>query len=626
MHRHRPSNAVDRAPTLRQRASQHTPRRGAALPKVVAGLLLVGAFAGGVWMLSTRQSTAKADLLPATEIATAAVMSFDIRTTANGELAARRQTEIRNPLQTRATITEVIAEGTFARKGDLLVKLSTDTLEKSLIDAEDRLIAAENDFNLAETNLSIQLSDNDSALRQARLAVELAEIELKKWLEGDVRARRQELALGIERAEREVQRLTRKVALSRQLFEREFLSFDELELDEIALIEANSNLQTARIRSEVYEQFEYEQSYKQLTSNLEEARADLERVISLNRTQEENRRTALEYARTRREQRRTEVQDIRNQITASTIYAPAGGMVVYGTSTNRGSRWNDDSPIAIGKEVNPNEVMIILPDTKEMMAVVRVHEAMVGRVRRNQTAVIRIDAVNNQTFTGTVESIGILAESGGWRDPNLREYEVRIAVNADAESTGLKPSMRCEAEITLGSVADALAIPVQAIFNDGGISFVYKPEGGRFAPAPVVIGRRSSTLAEVLGGLSPGDRVLLREPSGSEAIRRSFDMDEVEALRAAAAERRGPDVRTAGGPAGAPPRAGAAPTRAGGAPAVAPTASAQGGQASPSTTAEAAASPSAAPTAGATPATATDHAAPSQTAAPSGEPASTDSH
>lgn len=548
----RPSQRSARPLRAHQHAAQPPAQRGAILPKLLA-LLVIAAVAGAaIWFTLARTGSSNADNLNSTEIGVASVLSFDIRTTANGELAARRQTEIRNPLQARATITEVIAEGSFVRQGDLLVRLSTDTLEKNLIDAEDRLIAAENELNLAETNLSIQISDNDSALRQAKLKVELAEIELKKWLEGDVRARRQELALGIERAEREVQRLTRKVELSKQLFEREFISSDELELDEISLIEATSNLQTALIRSEVYEEFEYEQSNKQLTSNLEEAKADLERVISRNRTQEDNRRTALDYAKTRREQRRIEVQDIRTQIEASTIKAPTDGMVVYGTSTNRGGRWNDDAPIAIGKEVNPNEIIIILPETKEMMAVVRVHEAMVGRVRRNLNATIRIDAVNNQIFTGTVESIGILAESGGWRDPNLREYEIRIAVNAEAEAAGLKPSMRCEAEITLATIDEALAVPVQAVFNEGDISYVYTPEAGRFAPVPVVVGRRSATLAEIITGLNAGDRVLLRQPEGNEAIRREFDMDKIQAMRAAASQQRSSTIRPAANPS-APP-------------------------------------------------------------------------
>ncbi|MGP1347614.1 MAG: efflux RND transporter periplasmic adaptor subunit [Phycisphaerales bacterium] len=526
-------------PTLTNRR-----RTGGVIVKSAVGLVVLGALGAGAWAMWSGNLNDAAVVKASDDLGRAQVVSFDIRTTANGELAARRQTEVRSPLQTRAVITEVVSEGSFVRKGDVLARLSTDALEKQLIDAEDRLIAAQNELNLAETNLTIQLSDNESALRQATLTVELAEIELQKWLEGDDRARRQELTLAIDRAEREVQRLTRKVEQSKQLFEREFISSDELELDEIALIEATSNLETARIRWEVYQEYEYQQTHKQLTSNVEEAKADLERVVSRNKTQKSNRESALEYARTRRDQRQQEVKDIRDQIDAATIKAPNDGLVVYGTSSDRGWR-NDDEPIAIGKEMNPNEVIIILPDTTEMQAVVRIHEAMIGRVRTGQRANIRIDAVSDHVFEGVVDSIGILAESGGWRDPNLREYEVRIALDANPLKTELKPSMRCEAEIVLGQVADALSIPVQAVFMQGDVAFVYKPEAGRFAPSPVIVGRRSSTMAEVVAGLDAGDTVLLRRPGPSEIVRREFDMEKIEAMRSAANDQRAATVRPA---------------------------------------------------------------------------------
>ena len=66
----------------------------------------------------------------------------------------------------------------------------------------------------------------------------------------------------------------------------------------------------------------------------------------------------------------------------------------------------------------------------------------------------------------------LLAASGGWRDPNRREYTVKSALEADP-SMGLKPAMRCKAEILLGRVEDALAwarafapaLPVTVFFD-----------------------------------------------------------------------------------------------------------------------------------------------------------------
>ena len=76
--------------------------------------------------------------------------------------------------------------------------------------------------------------------------------------------------------------------------------------------------------------------------------------------------------------------------------------------------------------------------------------------------------------------------------------------------------MRCEAEIIVGTVANSLAVPVEAVFFDQGSPFVYTPHEGLYAATPVTIGKRSSIYAQVITGINEGDQVLLREPGPNE--------------------------------------------------------------------------------------------------------------
>lgn len=122
----------------------------------------------------------------------------------------------------------------------------------------------------------------------------------------------------------------------------------------------------------------------------------------------------------------------------------------------------------------------------------------------------------------------MLAESGGWRDPNLREYTVKISLNNVEPGSGLKPSMRCEAQIVLGRVDNALTVPVQAVFSDSGVRFVYLAEGGRFVRSPINLGRRSETSAEILAGLKENDIVLLREPTAGEILSQPWEKAQLE--------------------------------------------------------------------------------------------------
>ncbi len=514
-------------------------RRGSILVKAIVALGLLGglAVAGGIALRPSDETAPERDIYRASTI------TFTVSTRANGELQARRQTEVRSPLESQARITEIVEEGVTVKKGDLLVKLATDELENRLLEAERNLSSATNSLTVAENALEIQKSDNDSSLREAELGLTLAELDLEKWQDGDVREKRQELALALDKAERELDRLTKKFNQSIELRKKDFISEDEFERDEIAKIEAESNLKTANIRNEVYEKFTYVKEEKEKTSNVEEAKEKLLRVKSRNATQLKTKEADVEYHKAVLSKRQQEYDKIVTQIEGSTITAPTDGLVVYATSIDNGRRWDNEEPLEIGRNVYPNEQLIVLPDTSEMVAVVKIHESLVSRVQKGQEALVTIDAADGAIFKGKVESVGVMAQSGGWRDPNNREYEVRLGINHAGSTTELKPSMRCEAEVVLDEAIDVLALPVQSVFTEGDVNYVYVQSGSGFARKPLAVGRRSDEYAEVLFGLETGAEVLLRRPKPGEVMDVAFDESELQAIRdaqGAAGGRKGP--------------------------------------------------------------------------------------
>jgi len=227
-----------------------------------------------------------------------------------------------------------------------------------------------------------------------------------------------------------------------------------------------------------------------------------------------------------REQR---VEELEEQVVNTRILAPTSGLVVYATSLERGWRGNDD-PLDVGSEISPNEEIIHLPNSEQMIASIKVHESLIGRIDAGQPSSVRIDAIRGESFKGTVDSVGVVAESGGWRDPNLREYTVKVVIDGDNANRDLKPSMRADAEIRLGRVEDVLTVPVQAVFRAGEVAYVYEKQGDRYVRTPVRIGRRSTTEAEVVAGLEGGERVLLREPRPGEVIDRPFSPEALAAV------------------------------------------------------------------------------------------------
>jgi HlyD family secretion protein len=63
--------------------------------------------------------------------------------------------------------------------------------------------------------------------------------------------------------------------------------------------------------------------------------------------------------------------------------------------------------------------------------------------------------------------------------------------------------------VTVWESSDALTIPVGALFRKDDAWAVFAVRQGQARTTPVQIGRRNNRVAEVVAGLSPGDRVVL---------------------------------------------------------------------------------------------------------------------
>lgn len=448
---------------------------------------------------------------------------FTITLPATGELTALRRIEVRNPLESRSVITYVIDEGETVQKGDVLVRLAEEEVRNQIIEAEDRLRAAENELVAAQANLEIRKSTRQSDLEAADLRIRLADLALASWREGQLLSQRQQLAMALETAEINYERLKRRMEESEALHEDGFISFDELERDRIALIEAEARLEQAKLDIEVYENYTLEQEKAQRESDLQQATE--ERTRTEQRHEAEIARAASNLERTEADlqARQERLADLQQQLENCVIRAPQDGLVVYASSLDRGRR--DDDPPEVGMELRPNDLIIILPDISQMIADVKVNESLSGVVKRGQHAVVSIDAMPGVAVEGEVISIGVLAESGGWRDPNRRDYTVRIRLEPAPEHD-LKPSMRCKAVVHIDDVHDAIAVPIQAVFREVGTSFVYVRNGGEYDQQAVTVGRTSEVWAEILDGLEGGEEVLLRAPRSNEVVNRTIRPDE----------------------------------------------------------------------------------------------------
>ncbi len=91
----------------------------------------------------------------------------------------------------------------------------------------------------------------------------------------------------------------------------------------------------------------------------------------------------------------------------------------------------------------------------------------------------------------------------------VQEQRVNVVGDIDSVPPRLGAGFRVVASIVAWTGADVLVVPTSALFQDASGWAVFKIVDGKAQRAPVTIGHRNDRRAEVTGGLSVGERVVL---------------------------------------------------------------------------------------------------------------------
>jgi HlyD family secretion protein len=132
-------------------------------------------------------------------------------------------------------------------------------------------------------------------------------------------------------------------------------------------------------------------------------------------------------------------------------------------------------------------------------------------VQINEGSPVRIDGWGGPPVKGRVKRVdpaGFLKVSA----LGIEEQRVRVTVDfADPQDSWsrLGHDYRVTVHVTVWSSDNALTVPMGALFRKGDDWAVFAAKDGRARIAIVQIGHRNSRAAEVLSGLSSGDRVVL---------------------------------------------------------------------------------------------------------------------
>lgn len=207
-------------------------------------------------------------------------------------------------------------------------------------------------------------------------------------------------------------------------------------------------------------------------------------------------REKLTYATLRADQ-------LQKSIEKMTVTAARAGTIVYPTS------WRGEKK-KVGDSTWRMEVVLQVVGLDQMIGRGEVDEIEMARVAKVQPVTLRLDALPDVQLIGKVDSIARAVRSKSQADPS-KVVEIKIAL--EPTKVPLRPGMRFRGEVEIERIKDVVQIPSDAVFVTPAGPVAYRESGGKVEQVGLTLGKRSSSMIEVKGGLAAGDRVSRVDPT-----------------------------------------------------------------------------------------------------------------
>lgn len=463
---------------------------------------------------------------------------FIVTVVEGGTLSAVSEVVVRNEVEGTARIVSIVPEGSYAKKGELLVELDSaqaqDQVNIQQINFEKAKFAVEQ----ARATLEIQRSATNSDFLAAELKLKFARIDRDKYRQGQLMVDLVEASNRVIQAEAQLSVNVDTYVNSTNLAARGYETKQKVDSDRLSVLNMRNSLIVATNTLWMLQEFDIQKLLAKSDADVLQAEQELDRVIN------QNKRKMAQYEADLLTQINTlnlseeKLERDKKNLLSTKIYAPGDGLVVYQMSENR---FSSESLVEGGAVVRNRQDLIKLPDLSRMKVTVKVHESHVTMIQPGLAAYVILDSMPEQRFRGVVERVAPLPDTQSrWGNPNLKVYNTDIFLTDTVPN--VKPGVSAKAEIVVTNVANTLSVPIQAITTYKGKQVAYVLNNGKPEPQPVELGLFNTKFIEVTKGLSEGNRVLLSPP---------FDTQEKDLGGAILAA----DEKPAAPPTNLPPRA-----------------------------------------------------------------------
>ena len=440
--------------------------------------------------------------------------SFLISLKVQGNLDSQSNATLSSGVEGTTTIIMIVPEGTMVEKDTVVCELDAAPLREKAKQQEITATQADAAESKAKETLEITKTQNLSDISAAELKQTLAKLDLKKFTDGEYPQQVNELKGSVEIAKEELVRANDNYEFTKQQVKKGYRTQNEMEANRIAVKQATLKVKGAEEKLKVLTDFTRERTIAELEANAKELGLELARVKLKCTSAETQASKDYDAQKLTAAVEHEKLDRLNAQIAACIMKAPIAGQVVYANMQSSNFGRCSGETIEQGATVRERQAIINLPDVSQMKVDCRIHESLIGNIRINLPARIKIDAFPDRTFKGAITHVSSVPMAGRWPNMDLKEYEAEIKLIDDPEVINkLRPGLTAQIEILVENRENVLQVPLQAVLAvaDKQMAYVLTAQGAE--RRELVVGQSNQSQVEIKSGIKAGELVVMNARS-----------------------------------------------------------------------------------------------------------------
>ncbi len=278
---------------------------------------------------------------------------------------------------------------------------------------------------------------------------------------------------------------------------------------------AVQGMDRVELQKRIYQTYNYPDQLSALQKAVERAELDLQKTKLRAAADIEKAEKDLEDASKNVEKIEEELKVYRKDLERCVIIAPASGILLYGQGeNNRGGRQSD---LKVGGTVFRG-VLMTIPQAGGYKIDIEVGEHVRARLKAGNAAVVTFEAIPNLDVKATLKEISRYAtRKRSWDENSPRAFRGEIELHSDDQRmiSGLTGQVR----IIVDTVENCLAVPIESVFNEDGLTVCYVSLDGNPDRRVVKTGRSNDDYVEITDGLAMGEKIYVDSPdSGAQKV------------------------------------------------------------------------------------------------------------